>query len=149
MILNPQDNHLFDTTFFSDLLDGHYFGIKPIDFPALATGLSGYSLITLAEIYVKRLNAEDTKYRDRLLATFKCYPLTDDIARQAGAWRREFIQQYKSKQLSRRDDVPSLSDCLIAATAHAHRLTWFTRDERHGTRFRQAGVSVSTYALTA
>ncbi|MCY4009786.1 MAG: hypothetical protein OXF22_08580 [Anaerolineaceae bacterium] len=92
MILNPQDNYLFDTTFFSDLLDGHYFGIKPIDFPALATGLSGYSLITLAEIYVKR---------------------------------------------------------LIAATAHAHRLTWFTRDERHGTRFRQAGVSVSTYALTA
>ena len=109
--------------------------------------MSGYSLITLAEIYVKRLNAEDTKYRDRLLATFQCYPLTDDIARQAGEWRRAFIQQHKSKQLGRRDDVPGLSDCLIAATAQANDLIWFTRDERHGPLFRAAGVPVTTYAL--
>ena len=117
MILNPQDNYLFDTTFFSDLLDDLDFGLSDSALITLSAGRSGYSQITLAEIYTKQITETQIAFREELLTFFICYSLTDDIARQAGEWRRAFIQQHKSKQLGRRDDVPGLSDCLIAATA--------------------------------
>ena len=147
MPLNPLNSYLCDTTFFSDLLDGSYSDITQADFLTLATGQSGYSLITLAEIYAKRLSTEDTIYRNRLLSTFKCYPLTEEIAKQAGEYRRHFVEQHKLKLLRRRDDVPGLPDCLIAATARAHDLIWFTRDARHAPKFRRFDLSVQVYTL--
>lgn len=147
MILNPQDNYLFDTTFFSDLLDDLDFGLSDTALTTLSGGLSGYSQITLAEICTKQVTEIQTAFREQLLASFISNPLTDDIARQAGEWRRAFIQQHKNKQLGRRNDVPGLSDCFITATALANQLTLYTRDERHGPLFRAAGVPFTTCAL--
>ena len=149
MILKPQDSYLFDTTFFSDLLDHLDFGLSDSALIILSAGRSGYSQITLAEIYTKQITETQIAFREELLTSFICYSLTDDIARQAGEWRRAFIQQHKNKQLGRRDDVPGLSDCFIAATALANNLTLYTRDERHGPLFRAAGVHVTTYTLAS
>ena len=144
---NPQINYLFDTTFFSDLLDQQNLGITFEELERFGEGRSGYSIITLAELCAKRVNDAQLRLREQLLQFFICYQPTENVARQAGALHRSFLEQHRRQPHSRRQDVPGITDCLIAATALAHRLTWYTRDERHGPLFRAAGVPVNTYAL--
>ena len=149
MILNPQDNYLLDTTFFSDLLDQQDLGITIEELERFGEARSGYSIITLAELCAKPVNDAQLKLREQLLQLFICYHPTENDARQAGEFHRSFLDQHRRSPHSRRQDVPGITDCLIAATARANQLTWYTRDERHGPLFRAAGVPVTTYALDA
>ena len=149
MRLNPQSNYLFDTTFFSDLLDQQDMGITIEELERFGEGRSGYSIITLAELCAKTVNDAQLKLRELLLQFFICYHPTENDARQAGEFHRYFLDQHRRNPHSRRLDIPGITDCLIAATALANNLTWYTRDERHGPLFRAAGVPVTTYALTA
>ena len=146
MTLQPGISYLFDTTFLSDLIDGRP-SIRPAQLAALSEGASGYSQITLAEILVKPVNAREYVFREHLLSIFHCYQITDAIARQAGEFRRFFVEQRLAGTLGSRRNLPDISDCFIAATALANQLTLYTRDERHGPLFRAAGVPVTTYAL--
>jgi predicted nucleic acid-binding protein len=58
MILNPQDNYLFDTTFFSDLLDQQDIGITIEELESFGEGRSGYSIVTLAELCAAGLRVD-------------------------------------------------------------------------------------------
>ncbi|MCY4106104.1 MAG: PIN domain-containing protein [Chloroflexi bacterium] len=142
MSLNPGNHYLFDTTFFSDLIDQQDIGSNPKALDVISVGPSGYSLITLAEIYAKPVNDSELEFREELLSIFHNYPLTMDIARMAGEFRRLFAADHR-----RNRDVSGLPDCLIAATYKSHDLIWFTRDERHAPKFRRFGISVQTYTL--
>lgn len=149
MQLNLHSNCLFDTTFFSDLLDQQDLGITLDDLVRIGEGRSGYSIITLAELYAKPVSGAQRKLREQLLQFFICYQLTEDSARRAGDLHRKFLDEHRRNPLSRRQNVPGITDCLIAATAHAHQLTWVTRDKRHGPRFLRRRSAVRWWASPA
>lgn len=147
MRLNPQSNYLFDTTFFSDLLDQQDMGITIEELERFGEGRSGYSIITLAELCAKTVNDAQLKLRELLLQFFICYHPTENDARQAGEFHRYFLDQHRRNPHSRRLDIPGITDCLIAATSKSHDLIWFTRDARHAPKFRRFDISVQTYTL--
>lgn len=83
--------------------------------------LLSISVITIGEIYQNILPTELAK-TDRLLEQFKVRLVTIPIAKQAGLYWQQYIKHVKTL---------SLPDCLIAATADAHKLKLVTLNTRH------------------
>ena len=77
------------------------------------------SAITVAEIYAGMRAHEEEQTKD-LLDNLEVVPVTRAIAEKAGSYKGEI----KSHALE-------LDDCLIAATAHFHKATLATGNDRH------------------
>lgn len=77
------------------------------------------SVITVAEIFAGMRPHEQEKTRG-LLDNLEVIPVTRAIAEKAGLYKGEI----KSHALE-------LDDCLIAATAHLHKATLATGNDRH------------------
>ncbi|KAF0216762.1 MAG: putative nucleic acid-binding protein contains PIN [Geobacteraceae bacterium] len=77
------------------------------------------SVITVAEIFAGMRPHEQEKTR-ALLDNLEVVPVTRTIAEKAGLYKRVV----KSHSLE-------LDDCLIAATAHLHKATLATGNDRH------------------
>ena len=108
MRLNPGSHYLFDTTFFSDLLDQQDMGITIEELERFGEGRSGYSIITLAELCAKPVNDAQLKLREQLLQFLICYHPTENDARQAGEFHRHFLEQHQRNPHSR---VTALQFC--------------------------------------
>src|ERR1700710_969243 len=77
--------------------------------------------VTVAEVY-SGMRPHEAPQTDELLASLIWYNTTRSIARQAGRWRYEWAKQGVTL---------SLTDMLIAATAHEHKLTLITENRKH------------------
>ena len=78
------------------------------------------SAINVAEIH-SGMKERERSSTDMLLESLRCFPVSYDIARQAGEWRRKF--RAKGRDLS-------LPDAIIGATAHLHDLVLVTENRK-------------------
>lgn len=85
----------------------------------LDSGLILCSVLTVAEIFAGMRPHEQEKTRE-LLDNLEVIPVTRTIAEKAGLYKGGI----KSHSLE-------LDDCLIAATAHIHKATLATGNDRH------------------
>jgi predicted nucleic acid-binding protein len=79
------------------------------------------SSIIVAEVY-SGMCPHEAPQTDELLSSLLWYETTHSIARRAGRWRYEW---------AREGVTLSLTDTLIAATAHEHKLTLITENRKH------------------
>jgi predicted nucleic acid-binding protein len=113
-----QRRYLLDT----ELLVEHLRGKK--EARAYIDGLDGdrlVSVVTVAELFVGVHNPEEEQTVTRFLNAFDILPLTAEIARQGGLWRRAYRQSHGT----------GLADALIAATAVAENAVMVTFNTRH------------------
>ncbi len=84
-------------------------------------GVLSISTITIAEVYKNIYPAEVLK-TENLLNDLHIFDVTSLIAKQAGLYWQEHSKQLKNL---------SLTDCLIAATAHVHDATLVSLNTKH------------------
>lgn len=108
---------LVDTNILIDFLRG---------MPVAATFVGGLppkpaiSVITLAELIAGARQQRDERTAERLFGEFVVLPVTAEIARRAGAWKRLFEPSHGV----------GLADAIIAATAEHHELPLATLNVR-------------------
>lgn len=79
------------------------------------------SAATVAELYVGVREGAEREVLERFLGLLEAIPITPDIARQAGLWRRDFGRSHGT----------GLMDALIAASAELSGSTLVTLNDRH------------------
>lgn len=83
--------------------------------------LLSISSVTVAEIYQNIFPAEIIK-TEALLTELQILEVTTSIAKQAGLYWQQYNRQAKNL---------SITDCMIAATAHTHDLTLISLNLKH------------------
>jgi predicted nucleic acid-binding protein len=140
MVLSADTDYLFDTTVFIDYLRGRPVA-GSIFHQAQSMSLKiGYSILTLAELWVAVSTERQTRDYDLLLKPFQCYPIEIAVAKRAGELRA-------ATGSVKGQSIPSVVDCLIAATGERYGLTVCSRNTRHFNLFRQYSISVVEYQL--
>lgn len=108
---------LLDTTVLVDALRGREDAVSFIeelpDQPAV-------SVISVGELYAG-VRPEEEEELARFLSIFRLLSVNDDIARQAGYWKRDFGPSHGT----------SLADALIAATASVYEKPFATHNTKH------------------
>lgn len=79
------------------------------------------SVITVAELHAGLRGEEERRRMEKFLLAFELLPVTFEIARQGGGYRREYRPAHGT----------SLPDALIAATAKAHEAALVTFNTKH------------------
>ena len=79
------------------------------------------SVITVAELHAGLRGEEERRRMEKFLLAFELVPVTSEIARQGGRYRREYSSTHGT----------SLPDALIAATADAHDAVLVTFNTKH------------------
>jgi predicted nucleic acid-binding protein len=121
MITLTHEHYIFDTTVFIDYLKGRPVA-QQILRQAQQNGVHvGYSILTEAELWAGIVGKRTEQEHLRLLRLFTRYNLNVAIARQAGELKARCIAQKGGR-------VPSLNDCLIAATADYYGMVVVTRN---------------------
>ena len=121
---------IFDTDVLIDLLRGRSEALAALDVdrPNLYV-----SVITVAELYQGVRDGSERINLDELIEDLIVLPITEDVARQGGLYRRDYRQSHGS----------GLEDCLIGATANHYDLTLKTLNTRH---FPMVNKVVSPYS---
>jgi predicted nucleic acid-binding protein len=140
MQLIEQGRYLFDTSVFID-----YLRQKPVaqtifqQIPAKQIHV-GYSIVTEAELWVGINALHPAHVHEKLLLPLARYDLDVAIARRAGELKAIVqAQRYQS--------VPSIVDCIIAATGEYYGLRVCSRNTRHFRLFAALGITVDEYSL--
>lgn len=111
---------LVDTDILIDYLRG---------LPAAITFLESHmdegliSAVSVAELYQGVREGEERTKLSRMISAFVVLPLTQEIAETAGLYRRDY----------RARTGCGLADCMIAATASAHRVALASLNAKHFT----------------
>jgi predicted nucleic acid-binding protein len=141
MILNSGSSYLFDTTVFIDAIRA-----RPVARNLLLQVKSdrtisvGYSIITEAELWAGIRGSRTEKEHETLLRPFKRYFINVAVARRAGELQRLLAS-------SKPSTIPSIADCIIAATAEYYGLTVCSKNTRHFSMFSQFSIRVVEYQL--
>lgn len=141
-ILTADQDYLFDSTVYID-----YFRQRPVAMALFqqvreeAINVS-YSLVTVAELWSGSNPRWNEANMREFLATQRLRMPDALIAEQAGRFRRVIHNRLRG-----RAGLPSISDCMIAATAHDHDLYVLTRNQRHFQHFQPFGVKVQFYEI--
>ena len=91
---------------------------------ACVGGLEGrllVSVVTVAELFAGVRDENEERSLWRFLDAFEVLPLSAELARQAGLWRRAYRLSHGT----------GLADAMIAATAAAEQATLLTFNSRH------------------
>lgn len=123
---------LVDTDILIDYLRGH-----PGAVPFLESRVEDIfiSAVSVAELYQGVREGRERTKLSRMVSALVVLPLTEDIAKTAGLYRRDY-----------RDRIGySLTDCMIAATASEHHLTLATLNNRH---FKMLQNVITPYVKT-
>lgn len=106
----------------TDVLVDHLRGLaKAVAFIQAERDRIALSAITVAELYAGVREGEERERLDELVSVFAVLPVTPEIARMAGLYKRDFAKSHGV----------GLADCLIASTAQAHRLGLVTLNRSH------------------
>ena len=141
-ILTAERDYFFDSTVYID-----FFRRRPVALALFqqvreeAINVS-YSLVTIAELWSganPRWNEENMR---EFLATQRLRMPDVLIAEQAGRFRRVIHSRLRG-----REGLPSIADCLLAATTHDHDLHVLTRNQRHFQHFQPFGVKIQFYQI--
>ena len=114
---------LIDTDVLIDFLRGHK---QAAAFFNVESDRICFSCITMAEIYAGIRDPREEAEVERLFAIFPVLPITDDVARLAGQFARQYGKSYSV-------EIP---DALIAATCSIHKAELQTLNVRHYPMFR-------------
>ena len=109
---------LVDTDVMVDFLRGREHAVKFIRDHANEIELS---CITVAELYAGVRGKEERKILDDLVCAVPVHPVTPEIAKNGGLFRRDYMKSYNV----------GLADALIAATAMAASVGLRTLNVRH------------------
>ncbi len=90
------------------------------------------SAVSVAELYQGVRDGKETSKLAKTLSATTILPLTEEIARQAGLYRRDYRSTIGC----------GLADCMIAATANHHGLEIATLNARH---FKMLDHVISPY----
>jgi predicted nucleic acid-binding protein len=88
------------------------------------------SVITLAELYAGLRGEEERREMEKFLLAFEIAPVTPEIARQGGRYRRDYRPSHGT----------SLADALIAATASGRDAVLVTFNTKHFPMLEDARV---------
>ncbi len=137
-----KDGYLLDTTVFVD-----YLRQRPITnniFSDIRANniFAAYSIITEAELWAGISVLRTEAQHALILKPFQRYFINVSIARRAG----ELLALIRNSN-PRGTSLPTLSDCLIGATAEYYNLEVYTRNHNHFNQFIPFGVMVKTYML--
>jgi predicted nucleic acid-binding protein len=143
MELVAGNKYLFDTTVFIDALWKRPIA-KKLYYQARFYPVSvGFSVITEAELWygINEFKFRTVQEHINLLKPFRRYFVNVTIARRAGELQRLLVQSG-----IKRDDCPSLDDCIIAATGEYYDLTICTKNRTDFGLFRRFSISVLEYS---
>jgi len=110
--------YLFDTDVIIDYLRGVDQAVK--FFETFDSGFTT-SAVTVAELYTGVKGNAEQHDLAFFLSLFTVFPLTEEIAIEAGSMRRTYFKSHGM----------GLADAMIAATAKAHELTLISLNSRH------------------
>ena len=113
-----EESWLLDTDVLIDYLRGQ---VDAVDFLQSATAKLLISSATVAELYVGVHEGREREVLDRFVDTFDVVPVTADLAKQAGLWRRDYGKSHGT----------GLIDSVIAACASASSSRLVTLNEKH------------------
>jgi predicted nucleic acid-binding protein len=114
---------LIDTDVLIDFLRGHK---QAAAFFKVESDRICFSAITVAEIYAGIKDTPEEAEVERLFSIFPVLSITDDVARLAGQFIRQYGKTYSV-------EIP---DALIAATSLLHKAELQTLNVRHYPMFR-------------
>jgi predicted nucleic acid-binding protein len=109
---------LVDTDVMVDFLRGHPKAVALIQAQSARIILSS---IVAAELYAGVRGDEELSTLDGLLQLFRIVPVSTELARAAGLYRRDYAKSHGV----------GLSDAIIAATAQAENADLITLNTRH------------------
>lgn len=109
---------LVDTNVFVDCLRGH---LAAADFLERNADRILLSAIVVAELYAGARNPQEQATVDAVVSCFPVLPVTGEIARAAGALKRDYGKSHGV----------GLADAILAATAQAHDAQLVTLNVRH------------------
>jgi hypothetical protein len=109
---------LFDTDVMVDFLRGNPKAVALVNSHAGAVSLSP---IVVAELYAGVKGDRELSILDELVAVFRIFPVTPEIARTGGLFRRDYGKSHGV----------GLADAIIAATATIESLKLMTLNVKH------------------
>lgn len=109
---------LVDTDIWIDYLRGHSQADKFVESHVANLFISA---VSVAELYQGVRDGQETTKLAKTLSATTILPLTAEIARNAGLYRRDYRSRIEC----------GLADCMIAATASQHGLEMATLNARH------------------
>lgn len=112
------ESWLLDTDVLIDYLRGQ---VDAVEFLQSASEDLRISSVTVAELYVGVREGREYKVLERFVETFEVVPVTRDLAKQAGLWRRDYGKSHGT----------GLMDALIAACADTTASRLVTLNEKH------------------
>ena len=110
-------NGLVDTDVLIDYLRGVPAAVDAL----LALGEVSVSVVSVAELFAGFRGAREQADIGRLLAECQVLPITEDVAREAGLFKKKYFASHSVE----------LPDAMIAATALVYRLALFTLNVKH------------------
>ena len=110
-------NGLVDT----DVLIDYLRGVPAAVDARLALGEVSVSVVSVAELFAGFRGAREQADIGRLLAECQVLPITEDVAREAGLFKKKYFASHSVE----------LPDAMIAATALVYRLALFTLNVKH------------------
>ena len=114
---------LLDTDVLVDFLRGHPPAVAYVREYADRIILSA---VAIAELYAGVRGDEELARLDDLVSLFRVIPLTADLARAAGLYKRDYYPLHGT----------GLADAIIAATADAHEAELKTLNVKHYPMFK-------------
>lgn len=124
---------VLDTTFFIDLFRRDAGATRPWNLIFSGGVTAQYSAITMFELWLGRLSAEEETFYNNLFLLLEELPLTGIAARQAGVLLRDLAAPLEERLIR---------DAMVAASAMEHGLPVRTRNLRDFGYFR---IAVETY----
>ncbi|OGP77103.1 MAG: hypothetical protein A2Z13_03365 [Deltaproteobacteria bacterium RBG_16_64_85] len=112
--------YLLDTTFLIRFLRGEEAAVSWMRRMAEEGHFLACSAVNVAEIY-SGMKERERPATEALIGALRCFPVSFDVARQAGEWRAKY--RAKGREVS-------LPDAIIGATSHIHRLVLVTDNKK-------------------
>lgn len=116
-----EDKYLLDTTAIIDYLNGRKHVVSLIKDLAYRGYILACCCINIAEVY-RGLKEKEKKAASKLIESLEYFEVSREIARQAGEYQCQYVQQGKTL---------STSDVIIAATAIAKKAILLTANVSH------------------
>lgn len=114
-------NYLLDTTVIINCLRGEKETVEFLTKIALEGSFAGCCLINIVEVYAG-MRDKEREATEKFLDSLEYYEVTKPIAKQAGGYKRQYLN--KGVTLS-------LSDAIIAAVAISNDLVLLTDNPKH------------------